>query len=243
MQRLEMQFKKLDNFRVSESYKVVRSNLMFLGSTTKAILFTSCVECEGKSTVSWNVARSLAESGKRVVYIDADMRKSVFTSRHKVRGAKVLGLSQFLSDQAILNDVICATEQENLYVITTGPFPPNPSELLSRSLFANAIKVLKSTFDYIIIDAPPITATTDPAVIASACDGSVMVVAAKKVSARVIRECIAQLDRTGTPVLGAILNMADSKYLTSGYGRYYGKYYGKYYGIPHKSDAEQRKDD
>lgn len=241
MQKLDMQLRKLNNFRVSEAYKVVRSNLMFLGSSTKAILFTSCVECEGKSTVSLNVARSLAESGKKVVYIDADMRKSVFSSRHRVRN-HTMGLSQFLSDQAILNDVIYATEQENLYVITTGPFPPNPSELLSRDLFAEAIEVLKSTFDYIIIDAPPITATTDPAVIASACDGSVMVVAAKKVSARVIRECIVQLQRTGTPVLGAILNKADPKYLTSGYGRYYGKYYGKYYGVDKNIENDSRKD-
>lgn len=231
MQKLDMQLDMLKSFKVSEMYKVVRSNLIFLGNSKKAILFTSCIEGEGKSTISFNVAKSLAESGKKVVFIDADMRKSVFTARHKVK-TNAMGLSQFLSDQVTLNDIIYSTDQENLYVITAGPFPPNPSELLSRSLFGEAIEVLKSTFDYIIIDSPPVAATTDSSVIASVCDGSVMVIAAKKVSTRVIRECIIQLNRTGTPVLGAILNKADHKYLISGYGKYYGKYYGsdKVYG-------------
>ena len=224
MKKLEMRIKPITNFRTSEAYKVIRSNLMFMGSDIKAMVFTSCVENEGKSTVAWNVAYSLAESGKSVIYIDADMRKSVFAGRFRIT-TNTVGLSEFLSDQVSLNDVIYSTEKEKLYVINSGPFPPNPSELLSRSVFADAINVLKDTFDYVIIDAPPITSTTDPAVIASVCDGSVMVIAAKKISARIIKDGIDQLERTGKPLLGAILNMVDTKYLSTGYRKYYGKYY------------------
>lgn len=234
MKKLEMRIKPITNFRTSEAYKVIRSNLMFMGSDIKSIVFTSCVENEGKSTVAWNVAYSLAESGKSVIYIDADMRKSVFAGRYRIT-TNTVGLSEFLSDQVSLNDVIYSTDKEKLYVINAGPFPPNPSELLSRNVFADAISVLKDTFDYVIIDAPPITATTDPAVIASVCDGSVMVIAAKKISARIIKDGIDQLERTGKPLLGAILNMVDTKYLSTGYRKYYGKYY-------EASNTDSRKD-
>ena len=214
------------SYRMSESYNVVRSNLMFLGSDTKAILFTSSIEGEGKSTVSWNVANSLAQSGKTVVFVDADMRKSIFLARYRVR-TKTNGLSQFLSDQVTINDVIYSTDTANLFVIPAGPVPPNPSELLSRSIFTEAIDSLKNAFDYIILDAPPVTAATDPAVIASACDGTVMVIGAKKTSAKIINESINQLKRSGKPILGSILNMVEYKYFSSGYEKYYGKYYGK----------------
>ena len=225
MKKLDMQMKPITNFRTSEAYKAVRSNLMFLGNDIKALVFTSSVENEGKTTVAWNVAVSLAQSGKSVIFIDADMRKSVFSGRHRIT-TNTVGLSEFLSDQASLNDVIYSTDVEKLYVITSGPFPPNPSELLSRPVFGEAIKALKETFDYVIIDAPPIAATTDPAVISSVCDGTILIIGSKKVAARIIKEGIDQLEKSGKPVLGAILNLVDYKYLYTGYGKYYGKYYG-----------------
>ncbi len=224
MERLDMNIVQCNSFNLAEAYKVIRSNIMFLGSDIKAIVFTSSIANEGKSTVSWHIANSLAESGKNVVYVDADMRKSTFMARHRVT-SNPNGLSHFLSDQAILNDVIYSTEVPNLYVIPAGPTPPNPAELLSKKMFKDAIAVLKGSFDYIIIDAPPITATTDPAVIASVCDGSIMVIGAKKTAAKIVRECIDQLKRTGKPVLGSILNMVDYKYFSYGYEKYYGKYY------------------
>ena len=230
MQKLDMKLGVSDSFRLSEAYKVVRTNLTFLGNDIKAIVFTSSIQNEGKSTVSWNVANSLAQSGKKVVYIDADMRKSVFMAKHRVK-TNPNGLSQFLSDQSELIEVIYATPQENLFIIPAGPVPPNPSELLSRQLFADAIAALKEKFDYIIIDAPPLAATTDPAVIAAVCDGSVMVIGAKRTSAKLIKEGVDQLTRTGKPVLGSILNMVDYKYYSYGYEKYYSKYgYGYNYG-------------
>ena len=166
------------------------------------------------------------------------MRKSVFMARRRVKN-NVNGLSHFLSDQMSLNDVIYSTDLPNLYVIPAGIFPPNPSELLSKNIFADAIKVLKGTFDYIIVDAPPISATTDPSIVAAACDGSVLVIGAKKVTSKFINTCLDQLKRSGKPILGSILNMVDYKYYSYGYEKYYGKYYG--YGVEHTKKKKGEK--
>lgn len=243
MEKLEMQLLASTSFRLSESYKMIRSNLMFLGSDTKAIVFTSSVQNEGKSTVSWNLAISLAESGKSVVFVDADMRKSTFMAKHRVK-TDPNGLSHYLSGQKSLSEIIYSTEQENLYMIPAGPFPPNPAELLGKPAFEKMIVALKKDFDYVVIDAPPISATADPAIIAAVCDGSVMVIGAKRSSAKMIKECIEQLERSGKPILGSILNMVDYKYFSYGYEKYYGKYYGyrygKYYGYGYGNNVEKK---
>jgi capsular exopolysaccharide synthesis family protein len=230
MQKLEMQFKKLDNFRVSESYKVVRSNLMFLGSTTKAILFTSCVECEGKSTVSWNVARSLAESGKRVVYIDADMRKSVMMQRFQVNSV-VNGLSHYLSGKLSIKEVVYETNIKDLYLMPPGVFPTNPTELLGNFRMEALITALKKVFDYVIIDTPPVGAVIDAAVVAKRCDASLMVVSYDTTSRIEARKMIAQLKNANQNFLGVVLNKVrvnESSYYYKRYGSYYGKKDGSY---------------
>lgn len=126
MQSLHITIPAMDR-RGSEAYKTLRANLQFCGKDIKSIAITSCTPAEGKSTVSLNMAKSLAESGKRVLFIDADLRKSVLVSRCQVKQA-VKGLSHYLSGQCAFADVVYSTNVPNLHMIFAGPVPPNPAE-------------------------------------------------------------------------------------------------------------------
>ena len=218
------------DYRTNEAYKTLRTNLEFSGADKKAIVLTSSTPDEGKSTVSLGLALSLSESGKRVLLVDADLRKSVLMGRHKVTES-VKGLSHYLSGQAQLSDVICGTQEDNMFVIFAGIIPPNPSELLGSERFAELIRRTKNDYDYVIVDAPPLGSVIDAAVIAKACDASVLVVAASTVSYKFIRTVKSQLEKTECPILGVVLNKVNMKQ-----NRYYGKYYGNYYG-----DSSRRK--
>ena len=216
------------DYRSNEAYKTLRTNLEFSGSDNKAIVLTSSTPNEGKSTVSIGLALALVESGKRVLFVDADLRKSVLVGRHRVT-EEVKGLSHYLSGQADLNDVICRTQEAGLFVIFAGVVPPNPSELLGQKRFAHLIENAKANYDYVIIDAPPLGSVIDAAVISKVCDASVLVVAAKMVSYKFVRTVKEQLEKTGCPILGVVLNKVDMKQ-----NKYYGKYYGNYYGNGNK---------
>lgn len=133
MQNININIPALDR-RGSEAYKTLRANLQFCGSDIKSIAITSCTPSEGKSTVSLNLAKSLAESGKRVLFIDADLRKSVIVSRCQVSQA-VRGLSHYLSGQSTFADIVYSTNVRNLHMIFAGPVPPNPVELLGSNNF------------------------------------------------------------------------------------------------------------
>ena len=203
------------DYRSNEAYKTLRTNIEFSGSDKKVIVFTSCTPNEGKSTVTMGLAASLAEGGKRVLFVDADLRKSVLVGRHRVTG-EVKGLTHFLSGQADVKEVILRTQEPNLFVTFAGPVPPNPAELLGSRRFEAFLDGARQAYDYVIIDA---------AIIAKFSDASVMVISAKTISykfARVVKE---QLEKADCPILGVVLNKVDMKQ-----NKYYGKYYGNYYG-------------
>ena len=208
------------DYRSNEAYKTLRTNIEFSGSDKKVIVFTSCTPNEGKSTVSMG----LAASGKRVLFVDADLRKSVLVGRHRVTG-EVKGLTHFLSGQADVKEVILRTQEPNLFVTFAGPVPPNPAELLGSRRFEAFLDGARQAYDYVIIDAPPLGNVIDAAIIAKNSDASVMVISAKTISykfARVVKE---QLEKADCPILGVVLNKVDMKQ-----NKYYGKYYGNYYG-------------
>lgn len=217
------------DYRSNEAYKTLRTNIEFSGSDKKAIVFTSCTPNEGKSTVSLFLADSLAEGGKRVLFVDADLRKSVLMGRHKVSG-NFKGLSHFLSGQAEVREIILKTQNPNLYVTFAGVVPPNPSELLGNNRFEAFLNGARKAYDYIIIDAPPLGSVIDAAVVAKNCDASVLVVASQAISykfARVVKE---QLEKADCPILGVVLNKVDMKQNKYYGNKYYSKYYGGYYG-------------
>ena len=212
------------DYRSNEAYKTLRTNIEFSGADNKVIVLTSCTPDEGKSTVSLGLAMSLAEGGKKVLFIDADLRKSVLAGRHRVT-EEVKGLSHFLSGQAEVEETMYKTQEEGLVVMFAGVVPPNPSELLGSDRFRELISRTKKEYDYVIIDAPPLGSVIDAAVIARACDASVLVVAANTVSYKFVRTVKSQMEKTDCPILGVVLNKVNMKQ-----NKYYGKYYGNYYG-------------
>lgn len=231
MQSVKLQFDQKNDYRIKESFKTLRSNIEFSGSDIRVIAITSCTPNEGKSSVAMEVAKSFAEAGSRTILIDADMRKSVLVGRYKT-GAVRKGLSQTLIGKTALEDAVCETNLENLYMIFAGPVPPNPSELLGDQLFEQMLQQLKKLFDYIIIDTPPLGSVIDAAVVAKRCDGTIIVVENNTVSYRFVQKVKEQLDKTESKILGVVLNKVNmnSKGYYGHYGRYYGKYYGQYYG-------------
>ena len=201
-----------EDYATREAYKAFRTNLMFCGSDKKVVAFTSCMPNEGKSTISMGIARSLAEVGKRVLLIDADMRKSNMQSIWLDESAgEVVGLSQFLSGQAEKHEVIHATQYDGFHVVFCGPYPPNPVELLDSERFRSFIREVREEYDYVLIDNAPVGPVIDAAVVARACDGVILVMAIGKISARLARSCKVQLEKSGCPILGTVLNHTERR--------------------------------
>ncbi|MBO4913550.1 MAG: polysaccharide biosynthesis tyrosine autokinase [Butyrivibrio sp.] len=232
MQTAKLHFSQAENnYQVKEAYKTLRSNVEFSGQNVRVISVTSCTPGEGKTTVAMALARAFAEAGKKTILVDADMRKSVLVGRYRT-GSVRLGLTHCLVGRERLSSVICETDTPNLYVIFSGPVPPNPSELLGGRIFAKALENMKQVFDYIIVDTPPLGSVIDAAVVAKQCDGTVMVIESNSISYRFAQRVKDQLDKAGAKMLGVVLNKVDinGKGYYGHYGSYYGKYYGKYYG-------------
>lgn len=233
MREVNIYRQELD-YSANESYKSLRTNLLFCGEEKKVIAITSCTTNEGKSTVSINLAMSLADSGKKVLFIDADLRKSVLTGKTEVEG-EIKGLSHLLSHQETIDNVIYSTNIPRFYIIYAGTVPPNPAELLGGNYFKKLLEAVRKIYDYVIIDTPPLGSVIDGAVIADACDGSILVIESGAISYRFAQEVKEQMERCNCPILGVILNKVDM----SRQG-YYGKYYGKYYGEYGKSSKNKR---
>ena len=198
---------KLD-FRVREAYKTLRTNLGFSGTDVKVIALTSCMEDEGKTSVSFQLAFSLAEAGKNTILVDADLRKSVMHGRYKATREKY-GLSHYLSGQIKLDDAVCVTNIPNLRVIFAGQFPPNPSELLEGENFKKLIDALRVQYDYIIIDTPPLGSVIDSAIVSRECDGVILVIESNAISYKFARNVKEQLDKAGCRILGCVLNKVE----------------------------------
>ena len=213
------------DFQVSEAFKTLRTNLVFSGPSVQTVVLTSFGSSEGKSTISFQLAVSLAEAGKRVLLVDADLRKSVLLNRLRVK-EKVIGLSHYLSGLSEIDDMLYKTDVPDFFVMFAGARVPNSAELLGGEKFQNMIGTLKDAFDYIIIDAAPLGLVIDAAVMASAADGVVMVVDATHNSYKLVRKIKNQLEKAGGKVLGVVLNRVDFK----DNGGYYGKSYGYGYG-------------
>ncbi len=230
---MKINFEKKEelDFKSNEAYKTLRTNISFSGDNIKAIAVTSSVPNEGKSVVTFNLANSLAEDGKKVLYIDADIRKSVTVVRYGV-DIETKGLTHYLSGQAKLDQVIYDTNIDNLSVIFTGQSAPNPSELLGNERFKKLLEQEREDFDYIIIDCPPLGSVIDAAIVAKECDGAIIVIETDNVSYKVVQRVKKQLDQSGCRILGAVLNkveMGGKGYYGKGYyGNYYGRYYGDY---------------
>ncbi len=244
VEKVELRRMKEPSYTLKETLRALRTNIQFCGDDIKVILFTSAVPDEGKSTVVMNLARSIVESKKRVLLVDADIRKSVLVGRTGARtesGEKILGLTHYLSGQKRLSEVVYATQDPRLGIVFSGPTVPNPTEILEKKYFEELINFGREYFDYVLVDAPPLEATIDAAVIARCCDGAVIVTAQGQTSSRMIVNAKKQLELSGIRILGAVLNKVDMKE-NRYYGKYYGKYYGSYYGKYGESYGNESKE-
>lgn len=213
---------KKSNYFYEEAMKTLRTNVQFGGRGIQTIVLTSCFPNEGKSDIVMQLAREFGNMGKKVLLLDADIRKSSLASRYQVQKT-VKGLSQYLSGQATIPAIFYQTNFQNVDIIFSGPSAPNPSELLEDEAFAELLLEMKRHYDYILIDTPPINGLIDAAVIAKQCDGAILVIESELVSYKVAQKAKEQLEKTGCRLLGVVLNKVDQEQ-----DKYYSKY-GYYY--------------
>lgn len=224
-------------FAYVEAYKALRTNLNFLSGSgdVHAFVVTSTVPEEAKSNVSVNLALALTESGKKVVLVDCDLRKPVL-HRYLKAGHNLKGVSNVLSRQVALSDALVELKDiPNLTFLPAGTTPPNPSELLSQPQMQEMVDTLRGSYDFVILDAPPISMVTDAAVIGRIVDGALFVVRSKYASTDAVKTALEKLQDAGVKVLGAVLTRYDAKKSLKrsdyGYGYYY--YNSNYsYGPP-----------
>lgn len=220
--------------RVNEALKTLRTNLMFSGPSVRVVGFTSFGPGEGKTTLSLQTAISFAQMGKRVLLVDADLRKSVLAGQLRIR-SKMEGLSHYLSGLSGVSDLLRETDIPGLYLMLAGVRVPNSTELLGSDNFARLIPALREVFDYVIIDTAPVGQVIDCALMAPHMDGVVMVIDATRNSHKLERRVKNQLEKSGGKILGVVLNQVDMS-LERGY---YGKYYGGYGGYNYYTDDKR----
>ncbi|WP_150202589.1 tyrosine-protein kinase [Streptococcus constellatus] len=227
MPRLELAKNKEKALKKSEEYyNALRTNIQLSGENIKVIAVTSVQSGEGKSTTSTNLAIAFARSGYNTLLIDADIRNSIMSGIFKTRD-KITGLTDYLAGAADLSNGLCDTNVENLFVIEAGQISPNPTALLQSRNFGMMVGILRNHYDYIIIDTPPIGIVIDAVIVAQKCDASALVVESGNVKRKALQKAKEQLEQTGTPFLGVILNKYDTQLEKYGsYGNYgdYGNY-------------------
>lgn len=235
-------------FNVIESYKTIRANILFTAadSDRKVIAISSPAPSEGKSTTAANLAIALAQTGSNVLLIDADMRKPVQHRTFRVKNNE--GLSTLIIKKSFLDKSIKKNVISNLDLLTAGPIPPNPSELLASESFKKLLEQFTEMYDYVIIDIPPINVVSDAMVIKDYISGLVLVVRYGQTTNEALTNCMKQVELAQANVLGFVMNDVyhkhgasyyKYKYKKYGYGYNYGYGYG--YGYKYGRDPEEEK--
>lgn len=190
----------------SEQFRTIRTNINFSqpDQDLKTILVTSSIQGEGKTTNAANIAVVFAQAGKKVLIIDADMRKP--TIHHTFLLTNTVGLSSILSRQRELSEVIQETSVEGLSIIPSGPIPPNPAELLASKKLDVLVMEVARDFDIIIFDAPPLLLVTDAQILSNKCDGTLLVVNAGVAEKESVLKAKMSLLASNANILGVILN-------------------------------------
>ncbi|CAN5506792.1 polysaccharide biosynthesis tyrosine autokinase [soil metagenome] len=211
---------------LAEAYRQLRTSILLstAGHAPKSLLITSSLPSEGKTTTATNTAISLAQTGAKVLIIDADMRRPRLHSVFNIENGDGLStiLSTELSETEILK-VIKQDEKTKLYMLTSGPIPPNPAELIGSEQMANLLKLLSVHFTHVVVDSPPITSFTDGVLIASMVDGVILVVHSGKSSRQVVRRARQLLQDVGAKIFGVVLNNVNLRSQDNYY--YYQSYY------------------
>ena len=234
-------------FTATEQYKLLRTNLSFAlpqNEGCNIIGVTSSMRGEGKSTTAVNLSYVLAESGKKVMLVDGDLR--IPTVAKKMEMEADYGLTDLLRREKPLQlENLKSTQHENWYIMPSGMLPPNPSELLGSKRMEDALKELSEHFDYIVLDLPPVNLVSDALAVSKYITGMILVVRQEYTEKRELDNCIRQLRLSNVNVLGCVMNNTMNErgyYSKYRYKRYYrySKYYSKYYSTYESSGGDQK---
>ena len=216
---------------IAEAYRTLRTNIQYarVDGDLKVLLFTSAGPGEGKSTVAANSAVALAQTGRRVILVDCDLRKPV---QHHLFNLNKKGLTNCLVGESLAAELLQDTEIDGLRVLTSGPIPPNPAELLGSTRMDRLLVELRGMTDYLILDCPPVIAVTDACVLAPKADGVLLVLDADQVRPEMAEKAKELLTNAQGRILGAILNRVEVEQEHS--------YYYYYYGHKNKEGKKER---
>lgn len=228
-------------FQFTEAYKSLRTNLEFLSATTgaKIILVTSSVPEEGKSNVAVNLAMTMAESGRRVVLMDGDLRKGTL-SRYLHIPASHPGITSRIAGSADWQDVLVPMKKSSLVVLPTGPLPPNPAEMLGSDRMQELFAGLRDYAEYVIVDTPPVTVVTDAAIMSRWADGVVLVVRPGVTMIQNAQLSKKNLEAVDAKILGVVVNGYDAKKSNRKDGYYYTYSYDNYYSDENARTEESK---
>ena len=218
------------SYACGEAINTLCTNLSFSGENLKRIMITSCHAAEGKSFLSMNIMRTMAKFGKTVALVDADLRRSMILAKYSLQHSgedPPYGLAHLLVGMASEDEVIYKTNIEGAYMVPVGREVSNPLPLLNSPRLGTLLEHLAQNVDYVLVDAPPVGMVIDAAQIAKNCDGTLIVVNYNSVRRQELIDVKAQLEQTGCPILGTVLNMVEyDSYLNKKY--YYKSYYSNY---------------
>ena len=227
----------------TEAINTLCTNLTFSGDSIKRIMITSCHASEGKTMISMNILRTMAKLGKKVVLVDADLRRSVIGQKYGLRypDANPAGITHLLAGMAEEADAVYSTDIQNAFIVPVVKTVSQSLSLLNSDRMKELLDSLAEYFDYVIVDAPPIGALIDAAQIARNCDGTLLVVNYNSVRKKELQDACHQLNQSGCPILGTVINQASlDSYLSRKYyyKSYYYSHYDRYYtssdGTEHK---------
>lgn len=222
---------------ISEAYRTLRTNIQFqkLRKNESTLLVTSSAPKEGKSTTISNLAITMAQMGSRTLLVDTDLRRPVVHSIFNL--SKDKGITNFLMGKLQFDEVVKPTFVDNLFIVTSGPLPPNPSEIITSEEMDEFIRLAKEKFDVVLFDSPPVIAVTDAAILSTKLDGTILVIKAHQTQQNAIKRAKTLLDNVEANIVGCLLNGVD---IERAYGSYYYYYYYHYYSY-YGSDLKRRK--
>lgn len=229
------------SFAATEAYKLLRTNLLFTlpgEKKCRVVGVTSSIRGEGKSTTAVNLSYTLAETGKKVLLMDGDLRIPSIAKKLEIRG--IPGISNMMVGNASPAEAIRVSDKlDSWHILPAGDIPPNPTEMLGSAQMEKLIKELSESYDFIVVDLPPVNLVSDALVISSLLDGMIVVVREEYSERRELNSCIKQLELSNVKILGVVMNVTSR--ITNNYGQYRKKRYNKYLNRYYKSSRYYKK--